>query len=78
MEGHHKFIQQQYKADVVDVFWRAVPGTLTAAAPHRRGTAAQGTRMVDKWYSMHDENGRREERIDLWDCAIIRNSSSFK
>jgi len=38
------------------MFWGTIPGTLTATTPHRRGSATQGTWMVDEWYGVHVGN----------------------
>jgi hypothetical protein len=35
------------------MFWGAIPSALAAATPHRRGTIAQGTWLVDEWYGVH-------------------------
>ena len=39
--------------DAVDMFWGAIPSALAAATPHRCGSAAHGTWVVDEWYSVH-------------------------
>ena len=35
------------------MFRGAIPSALAAATPHRCGSAAQGTWMVDEWYGVH-------------------------
>ena len=50
----------------MDVFWGAIPSALAAATPHRRGSTAQGTWMVDEWYGVHV--GKKIESIG--DVAI--------
>ena len=35
--------------DTMDMYWGAIPSALAAATRHRRGSAAQGTWVVDEW-----------------------------
>jgi len=65
----------------VYVFCWTVPSTLTSAAPHRGGATAEGTRVVDKRDSMHDENTSQVDRyIKNWTRpldGIVQNAKAL-